>query len=142
MMNSMDNQVHFQGRVGAEVELRHTKSSKAVANLSVAISQDYKDKETGEWVKVEPVWVDVTVWGKLAELCAKQTGKGLLVRIQGRLATQKRKRTIAVGVGKQQQQQEIEYSALYVEASEVRFIQRIDRPEATDQETYGAEPDF
>jgi single stranded DNA-binding protein len=140
MMNSMDNQVHFQGRVGAEVELRHTKSSKAVANLSVAISQDYKDKETGEWVKVEPVWVDVTVWGKLAELCAKQTGKGLLIRIQGRLATQKRKRTIEVGAGKQQQ--EIEYSALYVEASEVRFIQRIDRPEATGQDTYDAEPDF
>jgi single-strand DNA-binding protein len=139
-MNSMDNQVHFQGRVGAEVELRHTKSSKAVANLSVAISQDYKDKETGEWVKVEPVWVDVTVWGKLAELCAKQTGKGLLIRIQGRLATQKRKRTIEVGAGKQQQ--EIEYSALYVEASEVRFIQRIDRAEATGQNTYGAEPDF
>lgn len=104
MMNSMDNQVHFQGRVGAEVELRHTKSSKAVANLSVAISQDYKDKETGEWVKVEPVWVDVTVWGKLAELCAKQTSKGLLIRIQGRLATQKRKRTIEVGAGKQQQE--------------------------------------
>jgi single stranded DNA-binding protein len=140
MMNSMDNQVHFQGRVGAEVELRHTKSSKAVANLSVAISQDYKDKETGEWVKVEPVWVDVTVWGKLAELCAKQTGKGLLIRIQGRLATQKRKRTIEVGAGKQQQ--EIEYTALYVEANEVRFIQRIDRAEATGQDTYGAEPDF
>jgi single-strand DNA-binding protein len=140
MMNSMDNQVHFQGRVGAEVELRHTKSSKAVANLSVAISQDYKDKDTGEWVKVEPVWVDVTVWGKLAELCAKQTGKGLLIRIQGRLATQKRKRTIEVGADKQQQ--EIEYSTLYVEANEVRFIQRIDRTEATGQDTYGAEPDF
>ncbi len=142
MMNSMDNQVHFQGRVGADVELRRTKSDKAVANLSVAISQDYKDKDTSEWIKVEPVWVDVTVWGKLAERCAEQTGKGLLIRIQGRLATQKRKRTIEVDAGKQKQKQEIEYASLYVEASEVRFIQRKDRTDAADQETYGAEPDF
>jgi single stranded DNA-binding protein len=142
MMNSMDNQVHFQGRVGGDVELRRTKSDKAVVNLSVAISQDYKDKDTSEWVKVEPVWVDVTIWGKLAERCAEQTGKGLLIRIQGRLATQKRKRTIEVDAGKQKQKQEIEYASLYVEASEVRFIQRKDRSDAADQETYGAEPDF
>jgi hypothetical protein len=66
----------------------------------------------------------------------------LLIRIQGRLATQKRKRTIEVDAGKQKQKQEIEYASLYVEASEVRFIQRKDRSDAADQETYDAEPDF
>jgi single stranded DNA-binding protein len=133
---NMNNQLSIEGRLGADVELRHTKSNKAVANLSVAISQDYKDKETGEWVNVDPVWVDVTVWGKLAELCTEHTGKGLLIRVQGRLATQKRKRSIEFGTGKTKQQQEVEYSALYVEASEIRFIER------KASKTYDAEPDF
>lgn len=75
------NKVQIIGRLGANPELRHTQSQKAVCNFSVATTFKVSgDKESTEWHKVQ-------TWEKLAEICSTLLKKGSLVYIEGRLAT-------------------------------------------------------
>jgi len=69
------NRVCITGRLGRDPEIRFTNGSKAVCNLSVAVSGG-KDKTS---------WVRVTVWDKAAEMCAEYLNKGSRVAITGRL---------------------------------------------------------
>ena len=81
------NQCNFIGRLGKEVELRYTASGSAVANFSIACGDDYKDKSGN---KVEQTnWVNVVIFGKLADIAGQYLEKGKLVFISGKQVTRK-----------------------------------------------------
>jgi single-strand DNA-binding protein len=73
------------GNLGRDPELRHTQSGQPVANLSVATSESYVDKQGNKQTRTE--WHRVVVWGKTAENTAKYLNKGRQVHIEGRLVT-------------------------------------------------------
>ena len=76
------NQCSFIGRLGKDVELRVTPAGDSVASFSIAC--DWKTKKS-EGVQ----WVNISAFGKLAELCGQYIGKGSQVFVQGRLQTDK-----------------------------------------------------
>ena len=73
------------GRLGADPELRHTQSNIAVATLSVATSEKYKDK-SGELIE-KTQWHRIVAWGRLAEICEKYLKKGSLAYFEGPIET-------------------------------------------------------
>ena len=77
------NKVILAGNLTADVELRNLPSGMAVADLRLAVSEKYKNKQ-GEDVD-KPVFVDVVVWDRQAENCAKYLSKGSPVLVEGRL---------------------------------------------------------
>lgn len=81
------NQCSFIGRLGAEPETRYTTSGDAVTSFSIAVGSSYKDKSGEKQDRTE--WVNITAWGKLAEICAQYLKKGQQVFIQGRIKTDK-----------------------------------------------------
>ena len=82
----MMNRTDFWGRLTADPEVRQTRSGKAVASLRCAINS--RVKQGDDWVDGEPVYVDVTVWGKYAEQ-AEAHGKGASIGVSGRLTMDK-----------------------------------------------------
>lgn len=80
------NRVDLIGYLGRDAELRYTQGGLAVASLSVATSERWKDKEGA--LKERTEWHRVTAWGKLAEFAGKLQ-KGKQVAIEGRLETRK-----------------------------------------------------
>ena len=76
------NQWSGIGRLGRDVELRVTPAGDSVASFSIAC--DWKTKKS-EGVE----WVNISVFGKLAELCGQYIGKGSQVFVQGRMKTDK-----------------------------------------------------
>lgn len=76
------------GNLGRDVELRFMPDGKAVANFSIAISERYKDKTTGEQKEVTE-WVNIALFGRLAEIAGEYLGKGSKVYIEGKLKTEK-----------------------------------------------------
>lgn len=91
------NKAIIVGNVGKDPEVRYMPSGDAVANLSVATTDRYKDKQTGD-VKESTEWHRVAFFGKLAEIVGQYIKKGSQVYIEGRLRT--RKWTDASGVEK------------------------------------------
>lgn len=82
------NKVFLIGRIGRDPEVRFTAGGTAVASLTIATDEGYKDKNNGEWVdKVE--WHQCVAWGKLAEYIGDKLPKGRLVSIEGKLQTRK-----------------------------------------------------
>lgn len=81
----MKNLVILIGRVGKEVETRHLDNGKAVANLSLATSESYKNK-AGERV-TNTEWVNLVAWSPLAEIFEKYVKKGDQIYIEGKLTT-------------------------------------------------------
>src|SRR5690625_3505412 len=84
-MSSM-NKATIIGRLGAEPEVRNTQSGTAVATLSVATSEKYKNKDGKLVEKTE--WHRITAWGRLAEICQKYLKKGSLAYFEGPIETQ------------------------------------------------------
>lgn len=82
------NQVNIIGRLGQDPEVKYTGSGTAVCNLSVATSERWKDKQTGEQ-KEETEWHSLVVYGKLAEICGEYLRKGSLAFFTGSLKTRK-----------------------------------------------------
>lgn len=82
------NQVNIIGRLGQDPEVKYTSSGTAVCNLSVATSERWKDKQTGEQ-KEETEWHSLVVYGKLAEICGEYLRKGSLAFFTGSLKTRK-----------------------------------------------------
>ena len=81
------NLCQFIGRLGKDVEIKHTASGSAVANFSIACGDDYKDKSGN---KVEQTnWINIVVFGKLAEICGEWLGKGSQIYISGKQVTRK-----------------------------------------------------
>lgn len=82
------NKVIIVGHLGKDPETRYMPSGEAVTSISVATSETWKDKTSGE--KMEKTeWHDITGFGKLAEIMGEYLKKGALVYIEGQLETQK-----------------------------------------------------
>jgi single-strand DNA-binding protein len=82
------NKAIIIGNLGNDPDVRFTPNGNAVANLSVATDESYKDKQTGQMVpKTE--WHRVVLFGKLAEVAGQYLKKGSKVYIEGKLETRK-----------------------------------------------------
>jgi single-strand DNA-binding protein len=82
------NRVTILGNLGNDPEVKYTASGSAIANLTVATSESWNDKATGE--KREAVeWHRVVLFGKLAEVAGEYLRKGSQVYIEGQLRTRK-----------------------------------------------------
>lgn len=82
------NRVILIGTLGKDPEFRQTQAGGIIANLSLATSESWLDKKTGQ--KVEKTeWHKVVMFGKLAEIAEKYLSKGAKVYIEGSLETQK-----------------------------------------------------
>jgi single-strand DNA-binding protein len=80
------NKVILIGNLGRDPELRYTQNGQPVANFSLATSEQWTDKNSGE--KVEKTeWHRIVVWGRTAEHCSQYLAKGRTVYIEGRLQT-------------------------------------------------------
>ena len=77
------NQVILLGNLTRDVELKHTPSNQAVANIGLAMNRQYQTRE-GER-REEVTFVDCEAWGRQAEVMAQYLSKGRPVFIQGRL---------------------------------------------------------
>lgn len=82
------NKVILIGNLGADPEVRYTQNSTAIANLSVATSETWKDKQTGEQ-REQTEWHRVVCYRRLAEIAGEYLRKGSKVYIEGRLQTRK-----------------------------------------------------
>ena len=77
------NRVVLVGNITREIELRYTQSGTAVTDIGLAINERKKNP-SGEWVD-DPQFIDVTLWGRTAEVAAEYLGKGAPILIEGRL---------------------------------------------------------
>ena len=82
------NKVILVGNLGRAPEIRHMPSGEAVCTLSVATSETWKDKTTGER-KEATEWHRVVLFGRLAEVADQYLYKGASVYIEGSLRTRK-----------------------------------------------------
>lgn len=82
------NKVIILGRLGQDPEVRYAPSGTAFANLTVATSEQWRDKQTGEQ-KEQTEWHRVVVSGKLAEIAGEYLRKGSEVYLEGKLRTRK-----------------------------------------------------
>ncbi len=82
------NKVILVGNLGADPGTRYMPSGGAVTNLSLATSESWKDKQTGE-PKERTEWHKVAMFGRLAEISAEYLRKGSQVYIEGKLRTRK-----------------------------------------------------
>ena len=82
------NKVILVGNLGKDPEIRYLPSGGAIANVSVATSDSWKDKNTGEQVE-KTEWHRVVVFGKLAEIVGEYLKKGSQVYFEGKLQTRK-----------------------------------------------------
>ena len=82
------NKVILVGNVGNDPDVRYTANGQAVANLSIATSEVWKDKTTGE-KQERTEWHRVVFFGKAAEIVRDYTKKGSKLFIEGALRTRK-----------------------------------------------------
>ncbi|EMW88475.1 plasmid-derived single-stranded DNA-binding protein [Escherichia coli 180600] len=80
------NKVILVGRLGKDPEVRYIPNGGAVANLQVATSESWRDKQTGE-MREQTEWHRVVLFGKLAEVAGEYLRKGSQVYIEGQLRT-------------------------------------------------------
>ena len=80
------NKVILLGRLGQDPELKYTPSGAAVCNFSLATSESWTDKNSGQ-KQDKTEWHRIVVWGKLAELCNQYLAKGKQAFVEGKLQT-------------------------------------------------------
>lgn len=82
------NKVIVLGYLGKPPEVRYSPQGQAVATISIATNESWKDKDSGE--KIERVeWHRVVMFGRLAEVASEYLNKGAHVYVEGRLQTRK-----------------------------------------------------
>lgn len=82
------NHCQFIGRLGQDVDVKYMPNGNAVANLSIACGDDYKDKNSGE--KVEKTnWIRIVMFGRLAEIAGEYLRKGSQIYVSGKQVTRK-----------------------------------------------------
>ena len=84
----MLNQAQIIGHLGKDPEIRYLPGGEAVANFSIATTEKWKDKNTGE-PREETEWHRISTFGRLAEIVGEYVKKGSLVFVQGKLKTRK-----------------------------------------------------
>ncbi len=80
------NKVLLLGRLGQDIELRYTPNGDAVGNVTMATSETWKDKSTGER-KEKTEWHRLVIWGRRAEGLKDYLLKGTQIYVEGRLQT-------------------------------------------------------
>ena len=80
------NKVILVGRLGKDPEVRNLENGATVANFTLATSESYKDRTTGEKKEITE-WHNIVVWRALAEITQKYLHKGDMVYIEGKLRT-------------------------------------------------------
>ena len=83
-MNSLKNRVQLIGHLGAAPEIKTLENGNAMAKMSVATNDTYKNAK-GERI-TDTQWHTVVAWGKTAEIAGKYLNKGSEVMIEGRLS--------------------------------------------------------
>lgn len=78
------NRVILLGNLTRDPELKHTPSGTAVAELGLAVNRTWFDKQSNQ-KKEDVTFVDITVWGRQAEVAAEYLSKGRSALIEGRL---------------------------------------------------------
>lgn len=82
------NKVIILGNLGKDPETRFMPNGKAVTNFSIATSESWKDKQTGE-KKDKTEWHNIVMFDRLAEIAAEYLKKGSSVYVEGKLQTRK-----------------------------------------------------
>jgi len=82
------NKVILVGNLGKDPEIRYTPSGLAVANISIATSETWKDKTTGE-NQEKTEWHRIVLYQRLAEIAGEYLRKGAKIYLEGRLQTRK-----------------------------------------------------
>lgn len=82
------NRVTLVGNVGGDPEVRYTADGKAVANITLATTETWKDKQSGQQ-KERTEWHRVVFFSRLAEIVGEYVGKGTLLYVEGSLRTRK-----------------------------------------------------
>lgn len=82
------NKVILIGNLGNEPEIRYTAGGAAVANISLATAESWRDKESGEQQE-RTEWHRIVFFGRLAEIVGEYLHKGSQIYVEGRLQTRK-----------------------------------------------------
>lgn len=80
------NKVIAIGNLGADPELKYIPSGAAVVNFSIAASEQWKDKSTGQ-PQERTEWIRCEAWGKLAEVISQYLQKGSQLYLEGKMVT-------------------------------------------------------
>ena len=80
------NKVILVGTVGKDPEMKYMPSGDAIANLTLATNESWKDKNTGE-KKESTEWHNLSIFGGLADVASKYVRKGQLLYVEGSLKT-------------------------------------------------------
>ena len=82
------NKVILVGNLGAKPEVKYASNGNAISNLSVATSESWTDKSSGQ-KQERTEWHRVSLFGKLAEIAGQYLDKGSKVYVEGKLQTRK-----------------------------------------------------
>lgn len=82
------NKVILVGNLGKDPEVRYAANGGAITKISIATSESWKDKNTGQ-MQEKTEWHNVTFFGKLAEIAGEYLRKGSQVYVEGKLKTDK-----------------------------------------------------
>ncbi len=83
----MLNKIQFIGRLGKDPEVRYTTAGDAVANVSLATTETWKDKQGQQQEKTE--WHNLVFYRRQAEVVGEYLKKGALIYVEGKLTTEK-----------------------------------------------------
>lgn len=86
MQKGSINKVILVGNLGQDPEARFTPSGTAVANLSIATNESWKDQSSGE-MKDRTEWHKIVLYGRMAETATQYMKKGQMLYVEGRLQT-------------------------------------------------------
>ncbi|HEX19897.1 MAG TPA: single-stranded DNA-binding protein [Acidiferrobacteraceae bacterium] len=82
------NKVILVGNLGRDPEIRYSANGQAIANVNIATSESWKDKNTGE-KQEKTEWHRIVFFGRLAEIVGEYLKKGSQIYVEGRLQTRK-----------------------------------------------------
>ena len=82
------NKAILVGNLGRDPEIRYTQGGAAIANVTIATNESWKDKQTGEQQE-RTEWHRVVFFGRLAEIAGEYLKRGAQVYVEGRIQTRK-----------------------------------------------------
>jgi len=137
------NRVILLGNLTRDVEIKYTQSGLAVTEVGLAVNDRRKDA-SGNWVE-ETTFVDVTLWGRTAEVASEYLSKGSPILIEGRLKldtweTEGQKRSKLRVVGERMQMVGSRSGAAAPNAAKTREPAAYDESEYTGRSTYDDAP--
>lgn len=121
------NKALIIGRLGRDPEIRYTQAGTSVATMSIATSEKWKDKTTGQ-MNEKTEWHRVTVFGRQAENCSQYLQKGSQVYVEGRIET-----------SQYEKDGQTHYSTAII-ANMVQFLDSPGQKQQQPQGAYGGQP--